>query len=275
MKSWPQGHCSSDDVSLRYFRSGGSNPPLVFVHGFTDSSVYFTRAAAALAAKWDVVAYDARGHGQSDRTEIFDDATRVADLVAVVQQLALNRPAMIGHSMGAATIAQAIARHSGLSRAVVLEDPSWSEPTDEEIALRREMRGRYLGEWRAWVADLQRKSHQQALAQRLSEEPTWSPVDVEMALEGRFDFQLNLFDQFPLVRSPWQPLVPRFDCPSLLLIGDDQARGAIITRDQAGLAATLHPLLQWAQVEGAGHHVKYDRFDQYLAQVTAFLDPFA
>ena len=177
MKSWPQGHCSSDDVSLRYFRSGGSNPPLVFVHGFTDSSVYFTRAAAALAAKWDVVAYDARGHGQSDRTEIFDDATRVADLVAVVQQLALNRPAMIGHSMGAATIAQAIARHSGLSRAVVLEDPSWSEPTDEEIALRREMRGRYLGEWRAWVADLQRKSHQQALAQR-------APVTLLAAVDG-------------------------------------------------------------------------------------------
>ena len=227
-----------------------------------------------MAEHWDVVAYDARGHGQSDRAEIFDDDTRVADLVGVVQHLKLDRPAMIGHSMGAATIAQAVTGHLGLSRAVVLEDPAWSEPNDAEIELRREMRGKYLAEWKNWVADLQSKSHHEALQQRLSDEPTWSQIDVEMSLEGRFEFQLNLFDQFPLERSPWQPLIPRLDCPSLLLIGDDKARGAIIDREQAELAATLHPLLRWAQVNGAGHHIKFDRFDEYLAQVTGFLEPF-
>ena len=91
---------------------GGDLPPLVLVHGFTDHALYFTRVAEALAGSWDVVAYDARGHGASDRvTGRFGDATRVADLVAVVRELGLDRPALLGHSMGGATVGQAIAQY--------------------------------------------------------------------------------------------------------------------------------------------------------------------
>jgi pimeloyl-ACP methyl ester carboxylesterase len=58
MKNWSQGRCSVDGVSLRYFRSGGTLPPLVLVHGFTDNALYYSRLAEELAFSWDVVAYD-------------------------------------------------------------------------------------------------------------------------------------------------------------------------------------------------------------------------
>ena len=272
MLDWAQGHLTSNGGSLRYLRSGGDRPPLVFVHGFTDNALYFTRTADALAATWDVIAYDARGHGRSDRAhDRFDDETRVADLVTIVERLGLVRPAMIGHSMGAATIASAIARHRGLSRGAVLEDPAWSEPTDAEILDRREMRARYFADWKRWVADLQGKPRAESLAQRLADEPLWSPVDVEVSLNARLEFQLDLFDHFPVERSPWRPLVPHFDCPVLLLLGGDRARGAIVSRADAEEATTLNPLVTWVQIPGAGHHVRYDRFDEYLDEVSTFL----
>ncbi len=273
MKDWQQGHVRSDGASLRYFRSGGDLPPLVFVHGFTDHALYFTRVANALASAWDVIAYDARGHGASERvSDRFDDETRVADLVAVVHQLALDRPAMIGHSMGGATIALAIAQHHGLSRGVVLEDPAWSERTDEEIAAQRDLRTKYFADWRAWVADMQAMPRDRALAQRTTDEPNWSPVDVDVSLDGRLQFQVSLFDYFPLERSPWRRLVPLFDCPTLLLIGGEASRGAIVSQADAEEAVRLNPLVAWAKIPGAGHHIKYDRFDDYLDEVSTFLE---
>ncbi len=278
MKDWQQGQVhsggsdGSDSASLRYFRSGGDRPPLVLVHGFTDHTLYYTRVADALAADWDVIAYDARGHGASSRVKNrFDDETRVADLVAVITDLGLDRPALMGHSMGGATVAQAIAQNPRLSRAAVLEDPAWSERTDEEIAAQRELRAKYFGDWRLWVADMQNMPREQALAQRTADEPTWSPVDVEVSLDGRLQFQLDLFDHFPSDRSPWRPLVPRFGCPTLLMLGGEPSRGAIVSQADAEEAVRLNPLVAWARIPGAGHHVKYDRYDEFIDEVSTFL----
>ena len=275
MKNWEQGYLNSDAAVLHYFRSGGELPPLVLVHGFTDNAIYFSRVADALSTSWDVIAYDARGHGQSDRVvDRFDDETRVQDLVAVVRELGLDRPAMIGHSMGAATIVHALAVTPGLSRAAVLEDPAWSEVTDAEIEARDALRAQVLTDWKAWVTALQSTPRPQAFAQRLAEEPTWSPIDVEMALDGRLEFQLDLFDHFPMKRSPWHALIPPIDCPVLLMIGGNKERGAIVTRDDAVRAHRLNPLVEWSEISAAGHHLKYDCFDLFMLRTIEFLDWF-
>jgi N-formylmaleamate deformylase len=274
MQDWKQGQVFSDEHSLRYLRSGGNRPTLVMVHGFTDHALYFTRVADALAKRWDVIAYDARGHGQSDRSrDLFDDATRVRDLVEVIDQLELDRPALLGHSMGAATIAQTIAAFPQLSRGAILEDPAWWEPTDEEIVAGHEARIQRLKNWRDWVAAIHSKSKEEALAQRRIDEPTWAELDLDVNLEGRRTFQLDLFDHFPLPRAPWRSVVSDIGCPTLLMIGDDIGRGRIISRETADEAQTLNPLITVAEIAGAGHHLKYDAFDAFMRAVSAFLEP--
>jgi pimeloyl-ACP methyl ester carboxylesterase len=172
MKNWPQGTVHpTDEVSLRYFRSGGDKPPLVLVHGFTDSALYFERLADLLAESWDVIAYDARGHGQSSRiTDRFDDTLRADDLQFVINELSLDRPALLGHSMGAATIALAATRNPELSRGIVLEDPAWWEPAEasspDEASTQRAERQARNQAWREWVAALQTMPFEQALAER-------------------------------------------------------------------------------------------------------------
>jgi N-formylmaleamate deformylase len=275
MKSWSHGRCQGAGVSLHYFRSGGDLPPLVLVHGFTDNARYFTRLAEALSAAWDVVAYDARGHGQSDRANgAFNDTLRVADLVAVVSQLELDRPAMLGHSMGAATIALAVAATPSLSRGIVLEDPAWWEippMKDEDVVALGKARLERNAKWRDDITEVQAMSREDGLAWRRKDGgANWSEQDVALSLDSRYDVELDLFTYYPQEEAPWKSSVAAWRCPSLLVLGD-QSLGAIISAEQADEASALNANLQYVRIEGAGHAVRYDQFDRYIAAVRPFL----
>ena len=52
-------------LKLHYTRTGGAKPPVVLAHGFSDDGLCWTPVAEALAADYDVVMVDARGHGRS------------------------------------------------------------------------------------------------------------------------------------------------------------------------------------------------------------------
>ncbi len=277
MRDWGQGHCQAEDgTALRWLRSGGNGPPLLLVHGFTDSALYFSRAAERLADNWDVVAYDARGHGASGRAgDRFDDAIRVSDLRTVVDALGLDRPAMMGHSMGASTIALAVAANTGIARAIVLEDPAWWETpfpaTDEEAAQQEAVRQAGNTAWREWVAWMQQAPREEALAARRSDSPLWSEVDVALSLDARMHVQLDLFEHFPSLRAPWRTVVPLIECPTLLVLGDSAA-GGIITPELAAEASALNPLITSAHITGAGHAIRYDQFEPFMGAVAVFLD---
>ncbi len=270
MIEWTQGHVETDGASLRYFRSGGPLPPLVLVHGLTDQALYFTRVAEPLARDWDVVAYDARGHGQSSRiAEVFDEATRVADLVAVITRLELDRPALIGHSMGGGTITVALADHPGLSRGAVLEDPNWWEPPPDQLERWLAGRREYFVDWQASLAELQRLPREAALELRRREEPGWTPVDLGTSLDGRLAVQPEALVHFGAEHRPWRPLIPQITCPTLVVIGDQPS--AIVPRANVEEAAGLNPLVQWVEVAGAGHHIKYDCYAAFMAATETLL----
>lgn len=91
----------------------GRPPVVVFVHGLlTDSlaSYYFTLGPAFAQAGIDVIMYDLRGHGRSDRPAAgyrLDDF--VEDLAALLEALGEDRPVhVIGNSFGG-TVATALA----------------------------------------------------------------------------------------------------------------------------------------------------------------------
>jgi N-formylmaleamate deformylase len=279
MKNWMQDRLDVNGVSLRYFRSGGSLPPLVLVHGFTDNALYYTRTAEVLAHHWDVIAYDCRGHGESGRANgSFTDADRANDLLSVVDKLGLDRPAMMGHSMGGSTIANALEIRPNVSRGVVLEDPAWWEipanlPASELETLHRTRDERNRA-WHDSMVAVQAMTRDEGLAWRRSESPDWSDTDVALSYESRLQVELDLFTYFPSFEAPWRSAVAAFGAPSLLVIGEKE-RGGIITVETATEAATLNPKLQWKQILGAGHSIRYDQFDAFINVVGSFLEPLA
>ncbi|MFI5960645.1 alpha/beta fold hydrolase [Streptomyces asoensis] len=111
---------------------------VVLVHGLlTDSlaSYYFTVAPAFAAAGLDVVMYDLRGHGRSERPASgysLDDG--VDDLAALLDRLGVTGPVhLVGNSYGGTIAFGYAARHPGRAASVTLVE---SEPATAAWAVK-------------------------------------------------------------------------------------------------------------------------------------------
>lgn len=93
-----------------YYESHGKGEPLVLITGYTGDHTFWRLILDELAEKFQVIIFDNRGAGQTkDMGVSFTLDTMVEDTIALIQQLGLGRPHILGQSMGGA-IAQSIAR---------------------------------------------------------------------------------------------------------------------------------------------------------------------
>ena len=87
-------------VRLEVLDWGGSGPPVVFLSGLQDVAHGFDDFAPRFTDQFRVLAITRRGYGASSQPPGgYDLATRVADLRAVLDSLALSRVALAGHSI--------------------------------------------------------------------------------------------------------------------------------------------------------------------------------
>jgi N-formylmaleamate deformylase len=173
-ETWREGDARIDDAAIHYYRRG-NGPPVVLAHGALDDGRCWTRVAEALESEYELIAYDARFHGKSDGmtsrsgTEPGRGMRRGADdLVGVIEALGLDHPYAIGHSMGAGTVASALAARPELIRAAVLEDPAWPEAALDPAV---------IGSFMKLFADsLSGKSVDELVAMCAEMNPTWDPA---------------------------------------------------------------------------------------------------
>jgi pimeloyl-ACP methyl ester carboxylesterase len=101
------GRASSvDGTQIAFSEWGQANaPPVVLIHGWLFSRGAFERQVQGeLAERCRVVAYDLRGHGESDKPEhasaYADGNLWAADLDCVLQAVGMQRPVLAGWSLG-------------------------------------------------------------------------------------------------------------------------------------------------------------------------------
>jgi pimeloyl-ACP methyl ester carboxylesterase len=103
--------------------------PIVLLHGLAGHAGEWDVPARRLSDSYRVVAVDQRGHGASERhPRDVSRAAYVADVIAVVDQLALQRPVLVGQSLGGHTAMLTAAAHPGLVRALVLVEAGAGGP---------------------------------------------------------------------------------------------------------------------------------------------------
>ena len=103
----------------------GSGPPVLLLHGLTATRRYVVHGSRALERSGHtVIAYDARGHGESTAGRAYDYDALIEDAIAVLDGLGIRRAAVVGQSMGAATAAGLALTHPERVSALVLVTPA-------------------------------------------------------------------------------------------------------------------------------------------------------
>jgi pimeloyl-ACP methyl ester carboxylesterase len=114
-----------DGVRLAVRDFGGTGPPVLLLHGLAGHGGEWDATAAALRDCARVVAFDARGHGGSERFP--DDVTRqahVADAAFVMRTLRLEPTVVVGQSVGGVTALLLAAEHPRHVRGLVVAEAS-------------------------------------------------------------------------------------------------------------------------------------------------------
>lgn len=272
MSNWQSGFVEANGLQIHYTRTGGNRPPLVLSHGVTDSGLCWTPVAQALAADYDVIMVDARGHGHSEAPETgYGPAEQAADLYGVISGLGLQRPAVLGHSMGAITTLALACIYPDAPGMILLEDPPpWWIPAPPDPASSDRPRSGMA----AWAAEVKHKTRDELITQQREANPGWSEAELEPWADAKLQFSLNVLSVFEGSTSPnveWVELLRELTCPALLITGDP-ASGAAVSADSAAVLQSLLPALRVVHIPGAGHNIRRDRFARYIEVVRSFLD---
>ncbi len=232
----------------------GRGPAIVFVHGLVMdnlSSFYYTLANSCAAAGADVMLYDLRGHGRSQRPPSgYSLNDSVTDLEALLDVLQIDGPVhLIGNSYGGAvSLAYAVKHPEAVASLVMIEAHFAVEGWGEEMArtLFEVALGMELEDARAFITAAGRKmTRMAAKADQLINHTTL----IEDLLTG-----------VPLPRAAVQGIT----CPVLAVYGDgsdviDRARDlGLVVQD-----FTLNVL------QGCGHSILME-VPAYLREVLAW-----
>ena len=94
----------SDGVALHYLEFG-SGHTIVMIPGWSQTAAMFREQLLPLSKHFRCIAVDMRGHGESENNGQGFTIDRLAtDVKEVVDDLALEKPILLGHSMGASVL---------------------------------------------------------------------------------------------------------------------------------------------------------------------------
>jgi N-formylmaleamate deformylase len=264
MADWRECDVDADGVNIHVHRAGRPDrPPLVLAHGLSDSGCCWWRVAQAFENDFDIVMIDARNHGKSG-TAGGDGAPPTADVAAVVAQLGLERPTLIGHSVGARTVADFAATQPGVVAQLVLIDPPWKASQESDGGAsdsRREA-------MRSWLVSCSEATTIELEARAREQHSTWPPEEYPTWIESKQQVRPEAADT--VARSGWGETVIAIDCPTLLIHGDPDI-GGIVTDDVARRASELNPRVTAERIDNAGHNIHREQFERFIDVTRNFI----
>ena len=128
---WSEGYVFATGARLHYYHAvpAPEKPVIVMVHGVTDIGLCWTTLTWKLQDDYDVYMLDTRSHGLSDPITTVDDGdTLIKDVVEFVKEMGFEKPILMGHSMGGATVIRVGAEYPDLARAIIVLDAGIGGP---------------------------------------------------------------------------------------------------------------------------------------------------
>src|SRR4051812_16906705 len=260
--AWVERAVVSDGIRLTVRDHGGPGAPVLLLHGLAGHCGEWDAVTEGLS-EYRVVALDQRGHGASERRPAgVSRAAYVADVAAVIDALGLDRPVLVGQSLGGHTAVLAAAAHSGLVRALVMIEAgpggvgpgvpheigewlaSWPVPFASRTAAAEFFGGGRAGD--GWAAGLEHRA-----------DGWWPRFEPGLVVESLTELSRGTF---------WQEWT-QVRCPTLVLL----AESGFISAEEARRMARTRPDAAIVTVPGAGHDVHLDQPRAVRNAITDFL----
>lgn len=268
--SWTEEDVEANGMRIHYYRAGanaGNAPPVILLHGATDNGLCFLRAAMLLEKKFDVIMPDARGHGRSDAPgRGYEYSQLAADGIAFLNIMKIDRPVLIGHSMGAETAAIIASQLKEQIRGAILEDPPWFTKGGGTNSRRRRFDP---DEWQRGIAEQKTRPVEELERECRLANPHWEEEDIGPWAFSKRQVDPTITGIF-LTSPPWVETVGGVTCPVLLFTGDNE-KGSLVSPATAEMVQSLGKSVTVRHVSGAGHNIRRDGFRDYFREVEAFL----
>ncbi len=266
----------SNGVTLAGDSWGDPDGPLVILlHGGGQTRHAWKGTGHKLGtAGYQAVAYDARGHGDSDWASDGDysDDAQVADLLSVPSSFPGKRPALVGASMGGGVSLVAVGEGHVDATAVVLVDVA---PRVEETG--RDLVLQFMSQKPEGFESLEEVADAIASYQPGRARPRTLDgltKNVRVGDDGRFHWH---FDpsivaarmDFAAREAHLEACARELKAPSLLVRG---GLSEVLSEEGAAGFLDLCPQAEYVNVTGAAHMVVGDRNDIFARAVIGFLD---
>jgi len=265
---------NASGLSFHYAEWGAATqPPLLCLHGITQTAHSWDEVATDLAADYRVLCFDQRGHGDSDWAPDGDYTrqTQAADRDAITDALGLRQFILAGMSMGGINAITFTARHAEKVRALIIVDVSPEIQVKGVENIRSFIQAPdELDSFEAFVE----RAHQfnprrslenirSRLSYNLKQLPSgkWTWKYDKALRSGERSFQAsalqNLWDDVRAIR-----------CPTLIIKGGESD---ILSAESAAKLQAAIPESRLAIVPGAGHSVMGDNPAAFVGAVRPFL----
>ena len=264
-----------ENLVIRGDRRGSQrDPAVILLHGGGQTRFSWKDTADILAADgWQAITLDARGHGESDWAPdgVYGPDKGAADLISVIQQLGLERPVLVGASMGGMTAVHACYLFDGvLASGIVLVDiaPRFEPEGSKRIV--DFMRARPDG-----FASLEEVADAIAAYNPNRRRPkALDGLKKNLRLRnGRYFWHFDpkmVPDEGGIYRrrNDFERAARALAVPTLLVRGK---LSDLLSEEGAQEFLQLVPHAQYANVAGAGHMVAGDENDVFTQAVVGFL----
>jgi esterase len=249
-----------------FYRESGEGRPIVILHGLFGSSDNWMSVTKELALKYKVYVLDARNHGQSPHDSSHTYADMAADLNEFIITHHIEKPILIGHSMGGKTIMRFAVDYPDVAEKLIVVDisPRFYGRHHETILAGLEAIN---------LETLQTRNEADAILSNYVED-----LGVRMFLlkslyrngDGKFAWRINLPVINAQIDNIGEPLPDsaKIDIPTLFIRGS--LSGYIEEKDRS-LIQRHFSSFNIESVEGASHFVHAEKPKEVLGLIESFV----
>jgi pimeloyl-ACP methyl ester carboxylesterase len=240
------GNLYVDDV-------GKGGIPVVFIHSFGGSSAHWAAQLQHLKSNRRAIAFDLRGHGQSDvpANNDYNVESLANDIAAVADSLRLARFILVGHSMGGSAAIAYAGKHPDRVAGLLLTGTPGKTPKEQAAPI---------------IASLESDKYEKVMEDYMKQLLANAKPETEK-LEREGMNKISKEASLSIIKAAFQ-----FDpLPSLRSYPGPKMIVSASKDEQPGSLHKLLPEIPFKKVEGTSHWIQMDKPDEFNKILDEFL----